>query len=143
MADEKEVQLGFTIVPRRSSRHPKEVLADLDFADDIALLSDDIEKAQELLLRVESECNKVGLCLNGPKTKYLAYNTVTDPPLRTRDSTVLERKTDFKYLGSWVDESTKDIAARKALAWRALDDMTKSGSPTWIKALRKDSLLPQ
>ena len=79
MSGGKEEKLGFTIIPRRSSRHPKEVLADLDFADDIALLSDDIENAQELLLRVETECNKVGLGLNGPKTKYLAYNTVTDP----------------------------------------------------------------
>ena len=43
--DGKEDDLGFTITPRRSRRHPKEVLADLDFADDIALLSDEIEQA--------------------------------------------------------------------------------------------------
>ena len=79
----------------------------------------------------------MGLCLNGPKTKYLAYNTVTDPPLRTRDSTVLERKTDFKYLGSWVDESTKDIAARKALAWRALNDMSKIWKSNMDQSLKK------
>ena len=40
--DGKEEDLGFTITPRKSSRHPKEVLADLDFADDISLLSDEI-----------------------------------------------------------------------------------------------------
>ena len=125
MADGKEEELGFTITPRRSSRHPKEALADLDFADDISLLSDAIEKAQELLLRVETECNKVGLGLNGPKTKYLAYNTESNPPLHTRDGTVLEQKEDFKYLGSWVDDSGKDINVRKALAWRALNDMSK------------------
>ena len=56
MADGKEEKLGFTITPRRSTRHPKEVLADLDFADDISLLSEDIEKAQEHLLRVETQC---------------------------------------------------------------------------------------
>ena len=97
----------------------------MDFADDISLLSDAIEKAQELLLRVETECNKVGLGLNGPKTKYLAYNTESIPPLHTRDGTVLEKKEDFKYLGSWVDDSGKDINVRKALAWRALNDMSK------------------
>ena len=32
--------LGFTITPRKSRRHPEEVLVDLNFADDIALLSD-------------------------------------------------------------------------------------------------------
>ena len=67
MADGKEDELGFTITPRKSRRHPKEVLADLDFADDIALLSDAIEQAQELLLKVETECSKVGLGLNNPK----------------------------------------------------------------------------
>ena len=51
----REEGLGFTITPRKSSRHPKEVLADLDFADDIALLSDLIEEGQELLLSVEAE----------------------------------------------------------------------------------------
>ncbi|CAJ1055842.1 uncharacterized protein LOC110241963 [Xyrichtys novacula] len=81
MADGKEEELGFTITPRGSRRHLKEVLADLDFADDIALLSDAVEQAQELLLRVETECNKVGLGLNGPKTKYLAYNIDDHPPL--------------------------------------------------------------
>ena len=35
----REEELGFTITPRKSRRHPKEVLADLDFADDIDLLS--------------------------------------------------------------------------------------------------------
>ena len=45
----KEDELGFTLKPRKSRRHPKIVLPDLDFADDIALLSDEINKAQERL----------------------------------------------------------------------------------------------
>ena len=125
MADGKEEELGFTITPRRSRRHPKETIADLDFADDISLLSDAIQQAQELLFRVEDECHKVGLGLNGPKTKYLAYNIEDHPPLVTRNGTTLEQKEDFKYLGSWVDESHKDIRVRKALAWKALNDMGK------------------
>ena len=60
--DGKEEELGFTITPRKSSRHPKEVLADLDFADDIALLSDQLRQAQELLTNVE--CKRAGLGLN-------------------------------------------------------------------------------
>ena len=67
-------------------------MADLDFADDIALLSDAIEQAQELLLRVEQECSKVGLGLNGPKTKYLAYSTKDNPPLTTRLGTVFRKE---------------------------------------------------
>ena len=65
----REEELGFTITPRKSRRYPKEALTDLDFADDISLLSDQIRQAQELLGNVELECKKVGLGLKGPKTK--------------------------------------------------------------------------
>ena len=53
-----EEELGFTIVPRRSRRLYPTVLTDLDFADDIALLSNTVSQARELPLRVESECKK-------------------------------------------------------------------------------------
>ena len=43
----KEEELGLTITPRKSRRHPKDFLADFDFADDIALLSDEMEQAQQ------------------------------------------------------------------------------------------------
>ena len=119
----REEELGFTITPRKSRRYPKEALTDLDFADDISLLSDQIRQAQELLGSVELECKKVGLGLNGPKTKYMAYNVDVDQPLCTIDGTTLEQKDDFKYLGSWADSSQKDIDVRKGLAWKALNDM--------------------
>ena len=57
-------------------------LSDLDFADDIALLSDNIIEAQELLSRVESECEKVGLHLNAKKTEYMVYNIGDHAPLK-------------------------------------------------------------
>ena len=72
--------------------------------------------------------------MNGPKTKYLAYNTADHPPLVTRLGTVLEQKDDFKYLGSWVDDSAKDICIRKSLAWKALNGMTK----IWKSAMNAD-----
>ncbi|GFS09497.1 hypothetical protein ElyMa_001300100 [Elysia marginata] len=69
LADGKEEELCFTITPKRSRRYPRIALADLDFVDDISLLYDTVEQAQELLLRVEQECSRVGLGLNGLKTK--------------------------------------------------------------------------
>ncbi|KXJ18978.1 hypothetical protein AC249_AIPGENE19925 [Exaiptasia diaphana] len=137
LSDGKEDELGFTITPRRSRRYPKVVLADLDFADDIALLSDAIIQAQELLLRVETEYSKVGLGLNDPKTKYLAYNIDVHTPLVTRSGTVLEQKDDLKYLGSWVDKSIKDVNIRKALAWKALNDMSNIWKSTMNPVLKK------
>ncbi|CAH1248879.1 DPP6 [Branchiostoma lanceolatum] len=42
---------GLTLQRRRSSRHPAAVISDLDFADDIGLLEDTIQAAQDLLYR--------------------------------------------------------------------------------------------
>ena len=73
-------------------------------ANDIALLkllSDAVAQDQELLLRVETECAKVGLGLKGPKTKNLTYNIDAHPPLVyhtplvTRNDITLEEKGEF------------------------------------------------
>ena len=37
------------------------MITDLDYADDIALVSDAAEKGRDLLLAVEMECRKIGL----------------------------------------------------------------------------------
>ena len=85
----------------------------------------------------------MGLGLNGPKTKYLTYNIDGHPPLVrhsplcTRNGTVLEQKSDFKYLGSWVDESSKDIRVRKGLAWKALNDMDRIWKSNMNPGLKK------
>ncbi|PIK58546.1 putative dnaJ-like subfamily C member 11-like [Apostichopus japonicus] len=47
-------QLGFTLNQRRSSRYPKVVLCDLDFADDIVLCSDDSTTVKSYCKRLKS-----------------------------------------------------------------------------------------
>ena len=73
--DGKEDELGFTLHKRRSSRTPPVSICDLDFADDIALLSNKIEQARKLLHQVENECSRVELELNAKKTKSMYINT--------------------------------------------------------------------
>ena len=58
---------------QKSWSHPENSL-DFDFADDIALVSNLADQAQELLHRVKSECRKVGLRLNAKKTEVMAFN---------------------------------------------------------------------
>ena len=70
----KEEQLGFTITPGKSRRVRPVIQTDFDFADDIALVSDSVEKAQALLLSVEGECQKMGLQLNAKKTEVMTFN---------------------------------------------------------------------
>ena len=132
----KEETYGFTMEPQRSRRVKAKTITDLDFADDIALISDLVSEAQELLLAVEKECNNVGLQINAPKTKFISYNITEDIELKLGDGTAIKRaltekkEQDFKYLGSWVDTSYKDLKVRKALAWTALNKMEKIWNST-------------
>ena len=65
--------LGFTVEGKRSRRTPCVVISDLDFADDIALISSEIAQAHELVLRVEKEAAEIGLHLNETKAEYMVF----------------------------------------------------------------------
>ena len=93
---------------RQSRRISAICLTDLDFADDIALLSDKIEQSRQLLHNVEVECGKAGLLTNAKKTKAMFLNTNIED-IETADSKKIKQaviegteEQDFKYLGSWV-----------------------------------------
>ena len=69
VTEDKEEKLGFNLEKKRtSSRVGFKVEIDLDFAHDFALLSEEIDQAQELLLRAEKSVGKVGLKMNAPIT---------------------------------------------------------------------------
>ena len=95
--DGREEELGFTLVKRASRRIPAKMVTDLDFADDISLISDTVEQACILLTEVERHCKRIGLGLNAKKTKVMPQN-VDDPSVTTLDGTLLEVVQDFKYL---------------------------------------------
>ena len=57
----RENELGFTLHRQRSRRKPAVTVSDLDFADDLALLNEEMEQAQEVLNRLETEAERVGL----------------------------------------------------------------------------------
>ncbi|XP_072028360.1 uncharacterized protein [Amphiura filiformis] len=117
--------LGFTANFRRSRRVGPLCVTDLDFADDIALISDTASQAQELLERIEKAALRVGLHMNTKKTKCMVFNQQTEVDVRTADGTSLEVVKDFKYLGAWIKSSEQDIKTRKALTWRACNKFTK------------------
>ena len=50
------------------------------------------------------------------------------------DGIELEKVEDFKYLGSWVDSTDKDIKISKAQAWQALNKM----NCMWNSNMRKE-----
>ena len=125
---------GFQYQPRRSSRHPALHITDADFADDIALLSDNLENAQVLLSSLESAANCTGLHLNEKKTECMPINIQGDFQIRTNSNNVLKRVDDYKYLGSHILNSGKDFNIRKGMAWSACNKMEK----IWKSNLERD-----
>ena len=109
--DNKIEDLGFTLKPRRSRRIKSTKVSDLCFADDIALISDEIWQAQEQLKNVEVEAIKVGLNVNGKKTELIAFN---------QEYLILVKSINgvdnFKYLGGWLKSTESDIDIRLARA---------------------------
>ena len=107
---------GVLTHPRRSRRYPAKVLNDLDFADDIALLESTIPRAQEQLSRTAAAAEGIGLTISVPKTEYMTINCSSQPPLQVYGESI-NHVPDFKYLGSLMASSYKDLLRRKALAW--------------------------
>ncbi|VDO63241.1 unnamed protein product [Schistosoma margrebowiei] len=89
-------------------------LDDLDFADDLALLSQTQQQMQEKTTSVAAASAAVGLNIHNGKSKILRYNTACTNPI-TIDGEDLEDFKTFTYLGSIVDEqggSVSDVKAR-------------------------------
>ena len=94
----REEELGFELERRRSRHHPSAVrITDLDFADDIALLSEEINQAQELLNRVETEAAKVGLHVNAKKTGAMPHNHQSPVIIKTRSGNPIKEVDNFKW----------------------------------------------
>ena len=133
--DGREEDLGFHLEKRESRRVGPEVITVFDLADDIALLSEEIQQAQELLSRVETPEGKVGLRMNASKTKYMSFNHKIS--IQTNDGTKLENVTDFKYLGALMESSEKDVKVSKAAAWRACGKLNKIWKSTLPRGFKQ------
>ena len=65
--------LGLTITKRMSSRHPAIYITYTDYADDLAVTSDNVEDANIMLHKIE-EAAEIGLGVNADKTEYISLN---------------------------------------------------------------------
>lgn len=102
-------------------------LEDLDFADDLALLSHRHAQMQEKTTRLAEVSAKVGLKVNKKKTQLMKMNTTNDNPIAL-GGRPLEEVDSFVYLGSVVDRqggTDSDVAARVGKA-RAVFIMLKN-----------------
>ena len=79
-------------------------LTDLDYADDICLLTHSTQTMQKMLERLGKESKKVGLKINVQKTKEMRIAVTNKEPLYIHNE-IIERVTQFTYLGSIIDNT--------------------------------------
>ena len=127
------------IGPRDGFKIGTDFIADLDFADDLAKITDSFSENSRLWQSISDISTRYGLLINIGKTKYMPYNIAR--PINSDESlfvngTPLEEVDDFKYLGSYIASTSRDIDVRKGLAWKAqqsLDAFWKSDMSRKIK----------
>jgi hypothetical protein len=102
-------------------------LEDLDFADDIALLSSKQQHMQDKVNRLAMHAEQVGLHINIKKTQEMRMNTPETQNI-TVNGEALETVDDFVYLGaimSTEDPTKKDIKRRLGLARTAFVQLNR------------------
>lgn len=137
----REEELGFTLVRCQSQRVAPVNIIDLDFADDIALVSHTVEQARTLLLSYWGGGSEDRTASQHGDNQVLAYNT-TNATVHTRDGMLLQTPTNFKYLCCHIDSSEKDLRTRRGLAWSALHNMKKVWTSTLSTRLKRSLFLP-
>ena len=116
------INLGFTLSQRRSSRHPAIHITDIDYADDIAVTADTIKDAEKMLHQIEEAAEDIRLKINSDKTEYMSLNSKSDNMI-SRNGNSIKNVDNFKYLGSYIANTENDINTRIAKAWAALNSM--------------------
>ena len=89
-------------------------LDDLDFADDLALLSHNHSQMQDKASLLETTSAETGLKINRKKTELMKMNTTGNAPV-TVGGEPIEKVESFVYLGSVIDQqggTDQDISAR-------------------------------
>lgn len=108
-------------------------LEDLDFADDVCLLSHKQQHAQNKLNRLADEAGKTGMKINIRKTELMKLNNKQEIPIQLKSTNIKETE-KFTYLGSVVstdggtDEDTKSRISKARTAFIILHPIWKSSA---------------
>ena len=101
-------------------------LSDLEFADDIAAITNTIKDNTVLCQNIADAAAKCGLLFNIKNTQYMTFG-IPGPRIRA-DAVIVNNKPldevrEFKYLGSYMSSTDQDIKAKKGLAWAAMNSL--------------------
>ena len=98
-------------------------LTNLRYADDTALIADNITSMKQILNRVDIAGKSASLKLNAKKTKVMHVNSSNTAEDITVDNSSLEYVESFKYLGSVKENNgscSKDVRTRIGMAKQKL-----------------------
>lgn len=124
-------------------------LEDLDYADDICLLSHSFNQMQTKLAKLVKEAEKVGLIINVKKTKSMRIFTNNEQNFNINDEPI-EDVAHFTYLGSFISRNggaSEDAMARINKASHAFSllrctwNSTQYASSTKIRIF-KSNIMP-
>ncbi|KAI5737192.1 hypothetical protein M8J76_010962 [Diaphorina citri] len=122
--------LFIVIINHLTKNLMEDLLKTLMFADDIALISDDVEKLQNSLNDWKIALEDNGLKISRKKTEYMFLPFVdasSPPPDILLDGEILPKCEKFRYLGSMIDKEgtcKSDVLNRIQIAWNKFRSMT-------------------
>ena len=96
------------------------------YANDIALLFDQINNAEILLQSLETAAHKVALTLNSTKTECMLLNELNEESAGNEThilNGISLNTVDFEYLGSYIEDSKNAFNIREALTWSACNKL--------------------
>ena len=97
-------------------------LEDLDFADDIALISNNRQQIHAKTDRVNNIAGSTGFKINTSKTQVMRIHPTSDAPVTLNGKDLEEVDSFILYLGATVDKrggAADDMKRRLGLAWIA------------------------
>ena len=86
---------GLTLKRKGSRRVPPEKLAELAYADDIAVMENTINKAESFLHKIETTTQKIGLFLNSNMTKAMHFNPSVESHIHSLNGDEIKKVDDF------------------------------------------------
>ena len=120
MITEEEVNSGFRI--------GGETITSLEYSDDSAIMSEELELLQKFIDRFVVNCNKVGLKIHIGKTKSMTTNKMMKDMKITINGKKVETVTKFLYLGhkiTYDNDGKIALDHRIGLGWAAFQKNEK------------------
>ena len=105
------------------------ILQDLEYADDMALISDSMDLLEELMQAMEVSCSEMGLTITLTKFKILAVRPADRPAVLLRPAVELVSVVqEFEYLESIISADCsldKEVSSRISKASRCFNSLCR------------------